>query len=735
MLTIHSSPIDKYLTGTDTKDKPPTFLMEDPIVDLSSLAHKATEEDSEAVTVLKSHDIITDDMQNLQDLTYLDESQLRGLHRIISKELAVVQGPPGTGKTFTSVEAIKVMVMNRRKHRGPPIIVAAQTNHALDQILTHCIKAGVDVLRLGGRTQSEDIKPRTLFELRRSCSVLPADRECRSVDHRRRENTRQIQNLINTLFGDGILDPDVLLQAGIITEAQHESLTDDSMQTHFAVDVDGPLALWLGENLIPAKILQDRHKTQHEVSEAEVRKNLPEVECEDDEMENIAYDEEDQYRIGGSIIKLQQVWSGKIPSYLSSSKHAVPNALARHDDLFNIDPDLRGAVYQYFQAKLLEVMTPEFAALLVENVNLCKQRKMWRFLGNTQLVRKRKIDIVGCTTTGLTKYRGCLAAILPQSILIEEAAETREANIVSALYPSIQQLILVGDHKQLAPQCDIRYLGNPPYNLNVSLFQRMVNLDMPFVMLKQQRRMKPELRLLLSRFYPDLVDHPIVKSINNRPDVLGMAGRNSWLFDHQWPEDMTTDFSRFNEQEAEMITQFFAYLVCNGTSAAAITVLTFYKGQRKTLLRKLNRHPSLMGSTFKVCTVDSYQGEENEIILLSIVRSPQYGRSYSVGFLTDARRAVVAISRARCGFYVFGNVDNLLQASDESYELWIKIWDAFAEQGRVKRVKGLPIVCQPHHRELWIKDVDDWGDNAGGCDLECKQTRPCGHPCTLKCHA
>ncbi|SPQ19196.1 4a3a579f-3665-4edf-b868-af0d4b39d251 [Thermothielavioides terrestris] len=707
------SPLDKYLTGAYTKDTYPRFLKEDPIMDLSSLASRATEADSEVVTELKTHDIVNGKIPVLKDLTFLDDSQLLALSRIISQELAIVQGPPGTGKTFTSVEAIKIMVANRRRHRGPPIVVAAQTNHALDQILVHCIKAGANVIRMGGRTQNELIKPRTLFELRQRAQI-PADRKCNSIDHQRRENVRKIQELVDTLFGDSLLDPDALLRFGIITEAQHQSLCDESMEAHPALEAHGPFALWLGDSLIPAKIREDRHPTQLEVTEAEARKNLPEFEYEDDEeIENIADDEEDLVRFRGPVITLKYVWSGKDPANLSSWGRAVKRAL-RNDDLFAIEKNLRGAVYQYFQSRLLEAMTPEFAALLAENVVLCKKRKAFKFLGNTQLVEQQRIDIVGCTTTGLTKYRGCIAAMQPQSLLIEEAAETREANIVSALYPSVQQLILVGDHKQLAPKCDIQRLGDAPYNLNVSLFQRMVNLNMSFVMLKQQRRMKPELRAILNPFYPELVDHPSVESGENRPDVPGMGGRNSWIFHHNWPEDVNSDFSKLNEQEAEMIVHFFAYLVSNGTPAEKITVLTFYKGQRKVLLRKLKRHPSLMGALFNVCTVDSYQGEENDVVLLSMVRSPQKGRFYAVGFLEDERRAVVAISRARRGFYVFGNVDNVLQAHQLSHDLWHKICSGFVAQGRADWLRGLPLVCQSHGEETWIQKVDDWGDNCGG---------------------
>ncbi|KAK3898073.1 P-loop containing nucleoside triphosphate hydrolase protein [Staphylotrichum tortipilum] len=731
---IASSSLDKYLIGADTRDNHPQFLKDDPIMDLGTLANRATPDDDDAVAELRSHDIVSGPVPSLKELTLLDDSQLLGLHRIVSKELAIVQGPPGTGKTFTSVEAIKAMVVNRRRHRAPPIIVAAQTNHALDQLLTHCINSGANVLRMGGRTQNELIKSRTLFELRPKCPVA-ADNKCRSIDNQRRANTRNIMDLTESLFSDRLLDPNALLEFGIITEAQHKSLCDDSMETHTAMEDHGPFALWLGDSLIPAKMREDRHPTQLEQSEAEARKNLPEFECDDDEeLENIGFDDDDLFRIRGTRVPLKHVWSGKDPANLTSWHRAVKRALGK-DDLFAIDRDHRGAVYQHFQTRLLEAMAPKFASLLAENVELCKKRKALKFLGVTQLVERMKIDIVGCTTTGLSKYRGCLAGMQPLTVLIEEAAETREANIVSALYPSVQQLILVGDHKQLAPKCDIQRLGYEPYNLNVSLFQRMVNLGMPFVMLKQQRRMKPELRSILKPFYPDLFDHPSVESINNRPDVPGMGGRNCWLFDHTWPEDINSDFSKFNDQEADMVVHFFAYLVANGTPADKITILTFYKGQRKVLLGKLKRNRSLMGSAFNVCTVDSYQGEENDIVLLSLVRSPQLDRAFAVGFLEDERRAVVAISRARRGFYVFGNVDNVLGAHQASFDLWYKICSEFATQGKIDRGHGLPIVCQPHTRLTWIKEVHDWDVHSGGCDQPCKQTRHCGHTCALNCHA
>lgn len=97
-----------------------------------------------------------------------------------------------------------------------------------------------------------------------------------------------------------------------------------------------------------------------------------------------------------------------------------------------------------------------------------------------------------------------------------------------------------------------------------------------------------------------------------------------------------------------------------------LTRTKFYNGQRKAILKELRRHPSLGGNTyFNVFTVDSYQGEENDIILLSLVRSNEF---LGIGFLENKNRLVVALSRARRGLYIFGNAVTLtvVETSDEN---------------------------------------------------------------------
>lgn len=79
-----------------------------------------------------------------------------------------------------------------------------------------------------------------------------------------------------------------------------------------------------------------------------------------------------------------------------------------------------------------------------------------------------------------------------------------------------------------------------------------------------------------------------------------------------------------------MIVCFAEYLALNELSPDEITILTFYAGQRSMILKTLRENKNLAGANIKVRTVDSYQGEENTVILLSLVRSNDYDQ---IGFL------------------------------------------------------------------------------------------------------
>lgn len=108
-----------------------------------------------------------------------------------------------------------------------------------------------------------------------------------------------------------------------------------------------------------------------------------------------------------------------------------------------------------------------------------------------------------------------------------------------------------------------------------------------------------------------------------------------------------------NLAEAEYVVAVFMYMRLLGYPAEKISILTTYNGQKHLIRDVINlrcgENP-LIGRPLKVTTVDKYQGQQNDYILLSLVRTK------AVGHLRDVRRLVVAMSRARLGLYIFGRV-------------------------------------------------------------------------------
>ena len=109
-----------------------------------------------------------------------------------------------------------------------------------------------------------------------------------------------------------------------------------------------------------------------------------------------------------------------------------------------------------------------------------------------------------------------------------------------------------------------------------------------------------------------------------------------------------------NLGEAEYIVTVFQYMRLLGYPAKKISIITSYKGQKhliRDVLRKRCAWTPLFGMPARVTTVDRFQGQQNDIVLLSLVRTK------AVGHLRDVRRLVVALSRARLGLYVFCRCD------------------------------------------------------------------------------
>ena len=345
----------------------------------------------------------------------------------------------------------------------------------------------------------------------------------------------------------------------------------------------------------------------------------------------------------------------------------------------------------------------------------------------------RKACVIGMTTTCAAKYRSILKEIRPRIVIVEEAAEVLEAHIIASLTPGCQHLILIGDHQQLRPTPAVHDLAKR-YKLDVSLFERMVNVGIQCEMLNVQHRMRPEIAALMKHIYDDLENH---ESVEEYEDIKGMK-KNMFFINHNYMEDSCNQsHSHVNGHEAKFLVALCRHLMQQGYKAEQITLLTTYTGQMYAIRDCLQEedvikeplepeNDSSVGCV-RVTTVDNFQGEENDIILLSLVRS---NKDEKVGFIKIVNRACVALSRARKGFYCIGNFGLLSKHSD----IWKKIITDLKASSSIGN--ALPVVCQIHNDEISVKTAEDFNTKVpmGGCQRPCAVRLKCGHACTLACH-
>ncbi|CAL1540381.1 unnamed protein product [Lymnaea stagnalis] len=388
------------------------------------------------------------------------------------------------------------------------------------------------------------------------------------------------------------------------------------------------------------------------------------------------------------------------------------------EDIWSLNLDRKFSLYNLWVSRYKEKLTDEME-LEVERYNAVFKQSQ-EIDREEMLTILKKANVIGMTTTGAAKHRAVLRALGCKIVVVEEAAEVLESHITTALSDNCQHLILIGDHQQLRPKPTVYELAKN-YGLEISLFERFIKNKVPHVVLKAQRRMRPEISKLMRHIYPDLEDDPSVCHYEN----INGVGKNVFLINHQEQETAVVEgCSKANAHEARYLIELCKYLFKQGYDAEKITILATYSGQVHAI-KKLANNTAVR--SVRISAVDDFQGEENDIILLSLVRSNE---DKNVGFLKVDNRVCVALSRAKKGLYVTGNFDLLASQS--------KLWTRIVETAQQEKIigEGLPVVCQSHPEStrsmITPHDFNSYPD--GGCGQPCKYRLNCGHSCDRPCH-
>uniref|UniRef100_A0AAR5QCQ0 RNA helicase aquarius n=1 Tax=Dendroctonus ponderosae TaxID=77166 RepID=A0AAR5QCQ0_DENPD len=280
------------------------------------------------------------------------------------------------------------------------------------------------------------------------------------------------------------------------------------------------------------------------------------------------------------------------------------------------------------------------------------------------LVKEAKIIAMTCTHAALKRKELVEIGFKYDNILMEESAQILEIETFIPLllqnpqdgYNRLKRWIMIGDHHQLPPV--IKNMAFQKYsNMEQSLFTRLVRLGVPTVDLDGQGRARPSICNLYKWRYKQLGN---LGHVENWPEYK--RANAGFAFDFQLID--VQDFNGVGESEpnpyfyqnlaeAEYCVAVFMFMRLIGYPASKITILTTYNGQKHLIRDVINarcaKNP-LIGRPHKVTTVDKYQGQQNDYILLSLVKTN------AVGHLRDVRRLVVAMSRARLGLYIFARV-------------------------------------------------------------------------------
>ena len=230
----------------------------------------------------------------------------------------------------------------------------------------------------------------------------------------------------------------------------------------------------------------------------------------------------------------------------------------------------------------------------------------------------------------------------PIVILDECSQMTEPMSLLPIVRFRVQYALLVGDPKQLAPtlshalqSCLIKQKQS---GLERTLFERLSDSQITKpILLSQQYRCHPQISMLSNRlFYKSQLK-----------DGVGVAQKRGRLVATLGPlafvrvdgQESKTSYGSFkNDMEITLITDIITSLINKGVEGAQIGVISLYKHQSELIASVLK---SKGIERVQAATVDSFQGSEKEVILVSTVRST------TSLFLEDPRRINVALTRAK----------------------------------------------------------------------------------------
>lgn len=354
---------------------------------------------------------------------------------------------------------------------------------------------------------------------------------------------------------------------------------------------------------------------------------------------------------------------------ISEVNEILPKLIADLNQKHNIQP-----IESEQAGKLIDLTRDMLEALSNERTNY-----------DEFLARSRQLVIGTCVGIG-QRHIG-IADNIYDWVIVDEAARSISSELAIAMQ-SGTRILLVGDHKQLPPLYSEEHKNALARRLGIS--KRGEELDQALgsdfervflseygkqtcATLKTQYRMAPAIGSLVSAcFYENVLENG--KTDNDVPNIYHslpekLKANVTWLDTASLPNayhEQSQNGSLSNRAEADTVIGLLQDLAndktfmdsdivqkCLDSNTQAVGVICMYGEQKKLIRKKFNERSwdERFRRLVKIDSVDSYQGKENRVIILSLAR---YDKAHSTGFLHLPNRINVALSRAMDKLVIVG---------------------------------------------------------------------------------
>jgi hypothetical protein len=283
----------------------------------------------------------------------------------------------------------------------------------------------------------------------------------------------------------------------------------------------------------------------------------------------------------------------------------------------------------------------------------------------------------------------CKEAEMFDWLILDEANKVRFTETLPLLRLAPRWL-LVGDHRQLPPVLDESAAAFPVDEDEARVMVRDASFfelswavlpEPNLVMLDEQYRMAAPIGTYVSQASYD-------GRLKNSPEMAALRSPLPWPFNRNltWltirgREKKSGSGSLSNRAEIEAVGRVVRHLQRLGLGHLKVAVIAMYQDQVTQLRRELR---SIELPQLYVDTVDAFEGEEADVVILSLVRSNEAER---IGFLKKAQRLNVAISRAKHLLIVVGDIETL--TGREGQDLYRPLLEHIEREGRVAGIGAL----------------------------------------------